>query len=220
MYATRYRQAWEAPFVTRKSLIAAASLLCAGSAAFAPGSFAQGSPSADQIINSLKPTGALGCGTRGIRPVAPGTPAPAAAPTMPKAMHMAPAAPTRMASPAAAAKPASVDLSVQFQTASAELAPAAMHTLDQLGQALTSSALSSYRFRIAGHTDTVGSPEPNKALSDQRAAAVAAYLESKFNVTPNRLETVGMGESDLLVATPPQTPEPRNRRVQVINLGA
>ena len=95
-----------------------------------------------------------------------------------------------------------------------------MHTLDQLGQALTSAALSSYRFRIAGHTDTVGSPETNKTLSDQRAAAVAAYLESKFNVTPNRLETVGVGESDLLVATPPQTPEPRNRRVQVINLGA
>ncbi len=29
-----------------------------------------------------------------------------------------------------------------------------------------------------------------------------------------------MGENGLLVATPPQTPEPRNRRVQVVNLGA
>jgi len=29
-----------------------------------------------------------------------------------------------------------------------------------------------------------------------------------------------MGEDGLLVPTPPQTPEPRNRRVQVINLGA
>ena len=28
-----------------------------------------------------------------------------------------------------------------------------------------------------------------------------------------------MGEDGLLVPTPPQTPEPRNRRVQVINLG-
>ena len=29
-----------------------------------------------------------------------------------------------------------------------------------------------------------------------------------------------MGEDGLLVTTPPQTPEPRNRRVQVVNLGA
>ena len=29
-----------------------------------------------------------------------------------------------------------------------------------------------------------------------------------------------MGEKGLLVHTPPQTPEPRNRRVEVINLGA
>src|SRR5260370_21381060 len=39
---------------------------------------AQGNPSADSIINALKPTGALQTGTRGIRPAAPS--APAAAP--------------------------------------------------------------------------------------------------------------------------------------------
>jgi outer membrane protein OmpA-like peptidoglycan-associated protein len=34
------------------------------------------------------------------------------------------------------------------------------------------------------------------------------------------VQAVGMGEEGLLVSTPAQTPEPRNRRVQVINLGA
>jgi hypothetical protein len=29
-----------------------------------------------------------------------------------------------------------------------------------------------------------------------------------------------MGEQGLMVPTPPQTAEPRNRRVQVVNLGA
>jgi outer membrane protein OmpA-like peptidoglycan-associated protein len=212
----------------RNSLIAAASVLCIGGLALAPQAQAQGSPSADQIINSLKPTGPLSGGTRGIRPVAPGAPAPAPRATpaamsagMPMPAHPAPRpAPMPAASVGAAAKAPSVNLTVEFRTGSADLTPAAMHTLDQLGQALTSSALSGYRFRIEGHTDTVGTVQANKSLSDERAAAVAKYLESKFNVTATRLETVGMGEQDLLVPTPPQTPEPRNRRVQVINLGA
>ena len=37
---------------------------------------------------------------------------------------------------------------------------------------------------------------------------------------PSRLEAVGMGERGLLPAMPPQTAEPRNQQVQVLNLGA
>jgi len=100
------------------------------------------------------------------------------------------------------------------------LTPQAKKTLDQLGIALTSADLSSYRFRIEGHTDTVGSPGYNKALSERRANAVTAYLESKFGLPAQRLEAVGMGEDGLLVATPPQTANEQNRRVNVVNIGA
>ncbi len=168
---------------------------------------AQSNPSADQIIQSLKPTGPLSSGTRGIRPVAPT--APAASPATPA---------TATAAPAMSGGPA-VNLTVQFETGSATLTPEAMRTLDELGKALSSADLASYRFRIEGHTDTVGTPEMNKALSDRRAAEVARYLESKFSIAAARLETVGLGEAGLLVQTPPQTDEPRNRRVQVINIG-
>ncbi|MGH7071129.1 MAG: OmpA family protein, partial [Acetobacteraceae bacterium] len=113
----------------------------------------------------------------------------------------------------------SVNLNVQFATDSAALAPAARQTLDALGEALSSQQLSAYRFRIEGHTDTVGSPAYNQALSQRRADAVAAYLERKFGIPSSRLETIGMGEQGLLVPTPPNTPEAKNRRVQVINLG-
>ncbi len=60
----------------------------------------------------------------------------------------------------------------------------------------------------------------NHALSERRAEAVVNYVAKKFGVDPSKLQAVGMGEDGLLVQTPPQTPEPRNRRVQVINLGA
>jgi len=114
----------------------------------------------------------------------------------------------------------SVNLTVNFPTGSADLTPEAMATLDQLGAALSSSALASYRFRIEGHTDTVGSKEYNRSLSERRAEAVVNYIVTKYGVQSSRLQAVGMGEQGLLVSTPDQTPEPRNRRVQVVNLGA
>jgi len=206
-------------------LVLAALLVSAGHAAQA-----QGSPSADQIINSLRPSGGMMGGTRGIRPVTPAQPvpdpaaparmAPAAAPSTtaaPRAAAARPAAPPAAGTPAAAP---SVNLTVQFATNSAELTPAAVRTLAELGRALSSSALGSYRFRIEGHTDTAGQPEANKALSERRAQAVVAFLASRFRIDPSRLEAVGMGQDGLLVQTPPGTAEPQNRRVQVINLGA
>jgi len=168
---------------------------------------AQSNPSAQQIINSLKPTGMLSDTTRGIRPLGPGGSA---------SPGMAPMAPGM----AMSAEPApSTNLDIVFGSGSATLTPEATAELDQLGKALTSSTLASYHFKIIGHTDTTGLPAANQTLSEQRAAAVKVYLETKFGVPDTRLEAEGVGEADLLVATPPQTPELVNRRVQVINLG-
>ncbi|MDE2335631.1 MAG: OmpA family protein [Rhodospirillales bacterium] len=196
---------------------------------------AQTNPTANQIIKALQPTGTISGTTRGIRPVGAPPPAPAPIAAVPAALPAtaapgvsvapqpastpAPApAPTQPA-PTQAAKPPSVNLSVEFANGSAALTPAARRTLDQLGKALTSAELSNYRFRIAGHTDTVGTHAFNRTLSQRRADTVARYLESKFSIPAARLEAIGRGEQGLLVPTPPQTPEPRNRRVQITNLG-
>ena len=180
---------------------------------------AQNSPSASQIIQSLKPSGNLTAGgTRGIRLVAPG-----ASPAQPAALRQAPArvpGATHASVSAAVPSAPAVNLTVDFATGSAVLTPQAKRTLDQLGKALSSQDLSRYRFRIEGHTDTVGTEPANLSLSQQRAAAVAAYLEHTYAITPSRLQPVGMGEQGLLVPTPPQTPNAANRRVEVINLGA
>jgi OOP family OmpA-OmpF porin len=186
---------------------------------------AQANPDADQIINALKPTGSLSHSTRGIRPSAAQsapTAAPAAAASAPAstaATHAAPAPKVATATAPAAEAP-SVNLSIQFANGSADLTPDAVKTLNELGRALSSEALSGYRFRIEGHTDTVGSPGYNKTLSQQRAEKVAEYLEQKFGVAAPRLQPIGEGEAHLLVPTPDQTAEPRNRRVQIVNIGA
>lgn len=166
----------------------------------------QGTPNADSIVKSLTPTDNMGGSTRGIR-VAPGQSA-------------APSQGAPSAAPAHGASQAAVSLNIEFASGSAELTPQAVRELDQLGQALSNRTLAAYHFRIEGHTDTVGSAALNKSLSERRADAVMAYLTSKFQIDPARLTAIGMGENGLLVSTPDQTPEARNRRVLVVNVGS
>lgn len=184
------------------------SLIVAPLAFAALPAMAQGNPSAEDIIQSLKPGGNLTQGLRGIKMANPGAEAPASAAT------------SSAAAPKASAAGPSVSLTVEFATDSNDLTPQARQTLDQLGRALSSQDLAQYHFRIEGHTDTVGSPGYNKALSQRRADAVAAYLEKNFGVAATRLQAVGLGQAGLLVPTPPQTANAQNRRVKVINLGA
>jgi outer membrane protein OmpA-like peptidoglycan-associated protein len=213
----------------------AATSLTASSQAFAQ------SKSADDIIKALKPTGAIGSGTRGIRPASataqpadaapapvttylPQTPAPAAyqapaAAPAPRPVTTAAASTPRPAAPAPSAAP-SASLEVQFATGSTDLTPQARDALDQLGRALSSADLAAYRFRIEGHTDTVGSPDSNRALSARRADVVVDYLNTKFGVARTRMQPVGMGSDQLAVPTGAQVPESRNRRVMVVNIGA
>ena len=173
------------------------------------GLMAQSNPNADSIIRDLRPNSSAITGpTRGIRPATPSTSSPGSA----RSTEPEPAARSQGAP--------SVKLMVDFRTGSAELTPAAERTLDQLGRALTSEALASFHFRIEGHTDTVGTPDANKTLSAKRAETVATYLEQKFSIDAGRLDAAGLGSSELIVQTPDQTAEPRNRVVRVVNLGS
>ena len=122
--------------------------------------------------------------------------------------------------PAATAEAPSADLNVLFASGSAELTPAAVRLLNDLGRALTDSSMGESHFLIEGHTDTMGDRATNQSLSERRAAAVVDYLENNFHIPPGRLTSKGVGPDELLVPTPDQTPEPRNRRVHVVNLGS
>lgn len=175
------------------AVLTALSFTVAGWLATSPAR-AQHNPNVDEIIKSLSPTPGGAPTTRGIRLGQPTAGRPAQAPA--------------------------VSLNVLFATGSAELTPEAIQTLNDLGRALTDPKLANYRFRVEGHTDTVGGRDYNKALSDRRASVVAAYLADRFHVDPGRLLSVGLGQDGLLIHTPDQTPEARNRRVLVVNIGS
>lgn len=67
---------------------------------------------------------------------------------------------------------------------------------------------------IAGHTDSSGSDEYNRTLSQRRAQAVAGYLTSQ-GVKSERLMTVGAGESHPIASNDTEQGRAANRRVEL-----
>lgn len=68
---------------------------------------------------------------------------------------------------------------------------------------------------VLAHTDTVGAPQYNQALSDKRASAVAAFL-TRHGVARARIASKGLGESAPLYALDTgETERAANRRVEI-----
>ena len=67
---------------------------------------------------------------------------------------------------------------------------------------------------MIGHTDTVGSLAFNDKLSLARAERLRETLV-KLGIAPERIQATGRGKRELLVPTEDNTPEPRNRRVEI-----
>ena len=73
---------------------------------------------------------------------------------------------------------------------------------------------------IAGHTDNVpirsGPFKSNLRLSIARAAAVAEYMLSNSNISPQRVSTMGFGEYRPFTENDTLTGKAKNRRVEII----
>jgi outer membrane protein OmpA-like peptidoglycan-associated protein len=67
---------------------------------------------------------------------------------------------------------------------------------------------------VVGHTDTMGAPRTNVALGLKRATTVRDLLVAA-GLDPSTVDLRSHGEGDLLIRTPDETPEPRNRRVEI-----
>ena len=108
---------------------------------------------------------------------------------------------------------------VTFATDSAAIAaseaPKLQSSLAKITDALEKHKdLGAIKLYIAGHTDTVGAAKYNLALSLKRAQAIAAWFRKMGLALPIAFE--GFGEQALRIATPDNTDEPRNRRVDYI----
>lgn len=67
---------------------------------------------------------------------------------------------------------------------------------------------------VIGHTDTMGTQQANYMLGLKRAMVVRNLLV-EAGLDGSTIDATSVGELDLLVKTPDETPEPRNRRVDI-----
>jgi outer membrane protein OmpA-like peptidoglycan-associated protein len=108
---------------------------------------------------------------------------------------------------------------VAFATDSAAIAPTEIPKL-QASLAKIADALAKHqdlgaiKLYVAGHTDTVGASKYNLGLSLKRAQSIAGWFRKSGLRIPIAFE--GFGEQALRIATPDNTDEPRNRRVDYI----
>jgi len=105
------------------------------------------------------------------------------------------------------------DLRVTFVTGSAELTDAGRRGAEKFMTALAAPSLAGKKFRIEGHTDSVGSREFNVDLSKRRAQAVVEYLASK-GADRSRFNVVGYGFDKPIAGL--DASAGANRRVEVV----
>ena len=115
----------------------------------------------------------------------------------------------------AATKP-KIDLEIQFDYNSADIAKTSMASVQALGKALSDPALKGSTFVVAGHTDATGGEEYNQGLSERRADTIKKYLMQNYGLNGTDLVTVGYGETKLKDTA--NGADPINRRVQVVNM--
>ena len=101
---------------------------------------------------------------------------------------------------------------VTFATDSSDLSPAFFDVLNSVGKVL--AEFDQTVVEVAGHTDSTGSDAYNQALSERRSASVASYLETQ-EVDPQRMITVGMGESMPVADNTTNSGRQLNRRVEI-----
>jgi outer membrane protein OmpA-like peptidoglycan-associated protein len=134
-----------------------------------------------------------------------------AAPATPTALPEAPAAPAAPAAPPAVAEAAAAQAcenslanivagrTIEFATGSAMIASDSDLVLNALAKA---AATCPGVAQVEGHTDNIGTPEANRALSEARAKAVVAALQAR-GMPAKRLLPRVLGRSIRWPTTPP-----------------
>ena len=107
---------------------------------------------------------------------------------------------------------------IQFETGSTTLAAASTGVLDQAAAAIVAALPSHPNLHVAinGYTDSQGDPAANRALSQQRAEAVSAYLASR-GVPAEVLSATGFGDANPIASNDTADGRAANRRVDFVS---
>jgi OmpA-OmpF porin, OOP family len=108
------------------------------------------------------------------------------------------------------------NVDIQFDTDTPIVQPASYQTVGRIADALVQSTMLPYGFLIVGHTEANGRRESNALLSQRRADAIRDILVNTFKISSKRLQSVGLGEEQLLDAAHPTAPV--NQQIQIMTV--
>jgi outer membrane protein OmpA-like peptidoglycan-associated protein len=104
---------------------------------------------------------------------------------------------------------------VNFDTGKAIIRPESTGLMDIVVEFMKHKK--SATIEISGHTDNVGKPKANKALSARRAQACRSYLISR-GIEGTRITAVGYGDERSLAPNNSDENRQKNRRIEVVEL--
>ncbi len=100
-----------------------------------------------------------------------------------------------------------------FDVNSSEIKDGFKSTMDKIAKVVVKYGKT--ELHVVGHTDSTGSNEANKALSDRRAESVKSYLLGQ-GVIDDRLSATGKGESEPIASNDNESGRASNRRVELM----
>jgi len=105
---------------------------------------------------------------------------------------------------------------ITFESGRATFTPEAENVLEELSRELLVAG--GTLIQVHGHTDSVGNPEANQQLSEERAFAVRQWLmdKSSVNFPPERISIHAHGPSNPVAPNSTEAGRARNRRVEII----
>ena len=106
-----------------------------------------------------------------------------------------------------------IALYVNFDTGKADLKADGTATVAEIVKAL--KAAPQLKVSVEGHTDNVGQPAANKALSERRAAAVMAAIVAG-GIDAKRLSSAGFGQEKPVADNRSEEGRAKNRRVELV----
>jgi outer membrane protein OmpA-like peptidoglycan-associated protein len=103
---------------------------------------------------------------------------------------------------------------ILFDTGKATIKPESAGTLAVIAEALKGDP--ALKIEIQGHTDNVGAAAANLKLSQDRAAAVKAYLVQTGGIAAARVTTAGLGDTKPIGDNKTEEGRAQNRRVELV----
>ena len=108
------------------------------------------------------------------------------------------------------------NVDITFDVDTPIVQPESYQTVGRIADALMHSSLLPYNVLIVGHIEANGKREANAILSQRRADAIREILVNTFKISAKRIQSVGLGEEQLLDFARPTAPV--NNQIQIMTL--